>query len=487
MKNKIQLLFYGNSLKLKIFKGIFWSFLGTFISKGLMLIAFIIIARIISIEEYGQISIIRNTITTFAVFGVMSFGVTATKYLAIYKKNNLIRAERILTFTRGFVIVFSVLISTYIFIFSDYISENMLNNKLLSYDLKLSSFIIFFTSLNAYQNGLLAGLEEFKKISFINILNGLLTFPILIISAYYYQVHGIVIGLFIVSFSIWIMSAYYVKQSLIKNSLKYRFDSFYKEFKIIKDFTLPSFLSGLSIAPAILIVNSTLAHQENGYYQLGIFNAAYFLSIITSTLNGVIGQVVYPYAMQQFKKENKSFEYFNIISPWIIGIILNLPLIIFPEIVAIAFGSKYATVDFKHTIILVALFSIIIAHRQGIARNFAAANLMWWSVIGNIFWAIILISSTMFFVKMGSIGLGISFFIAYFLNTILFLPFYIKKELIDKRLLISKYALFIWINIFTSIFLYFYVQSLVLKLFIFLAIIGIISYLFLLLWREYND
>ena len=474
-----------NSLKSKIIKGVFWSFLGTIMSKGLMLVSFIIIARIVSVEEYGQISILRNTIISFSIFSVMSFGVTATKYLAIYKDNNLIRAERILTFTRGFVIVFSILISLYIFLFSSNISENILNDASLSFDLKLSSFVVFFTSLNAYQNGLLAGLEEFKKISFINITNGLLTFPILIILAYFYQVHGIVIGLLIVSFSIWIMSAYYVNKSLKKNLLKYRFSSFYKEFEIIRKFTLPSFVSGLSIAPAILMVNAILAQQENGYYQLGVFNAAYSFSVITSVLNGVIGQVIYPYAMQQFKKENTSFDYFNIISPWIIGIVLNLPLIIFPEIVATALGNKYDTIEFKNTIILVALFSILIAHRQGIARNFAAANLMWWSVVGNLFWAIILIVSAIFFVDFGSVGLGISFFIAYLLNTIVFLPFYIKQKLIDKRLLISKYSLSVWLIVSISIFSSFLI--IILKLFIFLIIMVIILYLFLLLWREYND
>jgi len=486
MINKIRSSFYGDSLQAKISKGIVWSFLGTFISKGLMLLAFIMIARIISVEEYGQVGIIRNTITTFAAFSVMSFGITATKYLAIYKKNNIIRAERILTFTRGFVVISSILIASLIFIFSDYIALKMLDDLSLSFDVKLSSATILFTALNGYQNGLLAGLERFREISFINILNGILTFPILITLAYYYKVDGIIIGLIIISFLTWIMSDYYVRQSLRKNSLKYRFDSFYKEFKIIKNFTLPSFLSGLSIAPAILITNLILAHQENGYYQLGIFNAAYFFSVITSTLNGVIGQVVYPYAMQQFEKENKRFEYFNIIIPWVIGIALNLPLILFPEIMAFFFGDKYNTADFKITIILVALFSIIIAHRQGISRNFAAANLMWWSVTGNIFWAIVLIICAIFLAEMGSIGLGISFFIAYLLNTIIFLPFYLKKKLIDKKLLISKYSLLIWIIIFMSIPIYFYIDSLVLKIFILINMIIILAYLFLLLWREFN-
>ena len=486
LSNHIRQTFIGNSLQAKISKGIAWSFFGTFISKGLMLVAFIFIARIISVEEYGQLGVIRNTIATFAAFSVMSFGVTATKYLAIYKDNELIRAERILTFTRGFVFISSLIISVFIFIFSDYIALTMLDDSSLSTVAKLSSFAIFFTALNGYQNGLLAGLERFKEISFINILNGILTFPILISLAYFWRVPGVVVGLIIISLLTWLLSAYYVQISMKENSLKYRFDNFLHEWETIKHFTLPSFLSGLSIAPAILMTNLILAHQENGYYQLGIFNAAYFFSVITSTLNGVIGQVVYPYAMQQFKKDNRKFEFFNIISPWIIGIILNLPLIVFPELVVLFLGSKYDNDDFKITVILVALFSIIIAHRQGIARNFAAANLMWWSVLGNAFWGTILILLTYKFSGFGAIGLALSFLFAYLINSIVFVPLYLRKGLLNKELLISPSLLIVWFFLLISPIIYIFIDNILLKISLIGIIFYIIGYLFLKLWRNYN-
>lgn len=487
MIKKIKSYLLEDSLQSKITKGILWSFLGTFISKGLMLLSFILVARFLSVEEYGQIGVLRNTITTFAAFSVMSFGVTATKYLAIYKDTSPIRAERILTFTRMFVFISSLLISILVFAFSDYITSTMLDKEALSFDVKITAFAIFFTALNGYQNGLLSGLEKFKELSYINIFNGLLSFPILISFTYFWKVNGVIIGITIISFLTWVMSAYYVNYSMKKHKLKYRFNDMWKEIEVVKDFSLPSFLSGLSIAPAILTTNLILAHQENGYYQLGIFNATYFFSIISKTLNGIVGQVIYPYSMQQFDKNNKKFEYFNIISPWVIGILLNLPLIVFPEILVMFFGSKYDTEDFKISVILVALFSIIIAHRQGISRNFAAANLMWWSVIGNLFWGLTLVIFTLYLSKYGSIGLAISFFIAYALNTLVFLPLYINKNLVDKKLLISIYSLLIWMLLFISSSLYFLVNNLIVKLCIFICIIFVCYYLFIMLWRKYND
>jgi O-antigen/teichoic acid export membrane protein len=271
-----------------------------------------------------------------------------------------------------------------------------------------------------------------------------------------------------------------------ESKIKYRFDGLLKELTVITRFTLPSFLSGLSITPPILIANMMLAHQNNGYYQLGVFNAAYFISIITSTLNGVIGQVLYPFAMQQFNKKNRKFEYFNIISPWVIGIVLNLPLIIFPEVIVMFFGDKYDSEDFRVSIMLIAMFSIIISHRQGIARNFAAANLMWWSVLSNTFWGIALITCIFQFLEYGSIGLAFSFLISYVLNSIVFVPLYLKKELIKKKLLISVPLFIIWVIIFTSPFIYFFIKESILKIGIIAIIIAVMNYLFLITWRNYN-
>lgn len=481
---KLQNLFSGDSLQAKISKGIVWSFLGTLISKGAMLLALVLVARFISVEEYGQVGVIRNAIGTFAAFSVMSFGVTATKYLAIYKDSDSVRAEKILTFTRSFVLASSIVISIGIYFFADLIALEMMNDETLAYYVQLSSAAIFFTALNGYQNGLLAGLEKFKEISMINIVNGLLTFPILIIAAYYWKVYGVVIGLMTISFLTWLMSDFYVRSAMKASSLNYRFRGISTELPTIVNFALPSFLSGISVAPAILMTNVILAHQPNGYYQLGIFNAAYFFSVITSTINGVIGQVLYPYAMQQFKKDNRKFEYFNIISPWIIGIVLNLPLIFFPDLMVIFFGSKYDTEDFKISVMLVALFSIIIAHRAGIARNFAAADLMWWSVFSNGFWGIALILLSYYFASYGAIGITTSFLLAYILNSLIFLPLYLNKGLVNKMLLISKPSLIAWFLLLLSPSVYYLSEYVFVKLVFLIIFFSIIFTSFLVLWEK---
>ena len=247
-----------SELQSKIIKGVIWSFIGTFISKGFVLLAFIAIARIISIEDYGKLGIIKSFIATFTLFSLGSFGVTATKYLAIYKDENKQKASEILSFTRISVLITALLIIAVILIFSSFISKTILGDSNLTLEVKISAIAIFFASLNGFQIGALSGLERFKQISIINVLNGLISLPILIFSAYYYSVLGVVIGLLIVNAILWLSSSIYLQKEIKKEKIFFHLKGLKENLKIIKDFSLPSFLSSLMISPVILICNSLL-------------------------------------------------------------------------------------------------------------------------------------------------------------------------------------------------------------------------------------
>lgn len=473
--NKVKLLLKDNTLQAKIAKGIAWSFLGTMISKVMMILVFLIIARIVTVEEYGELGILRNAILTFSMIALASFGITATRYISTYIEKDITKTNKILTLTRISVTILSFIISSLIFLFSNEISIHILNNKNLESYVEYISIAILFTSLNGYQNGVLAGLEKFKEISYINIINGLSSFPILLIAAYYWKVEGVILGLILTNFILWLSSFYYLNIALKKANLRADF-RFKEEFNSLVKFTLPSFISGLMLTPTFFIINSMLAHQESGYIQLGIFSAAFFFATLSRTLIQILGQVLYPYAMKEFGKDNKEFEYINNMLPWIVGIIINLPLIIFPEVFSMLFGEKYMNNDFYLSLIFIAMSNIIIAHRQGISRNFAAADLMWWSVLSNMFWSLATILFSYILIEKGSIGISLSLFLGYLVNSVIFIPLYMKKNLINKDLLFNINLLFIWLSLFLSISIYF-IDNYLIKILLFIIISLLITQL----------
>ncbi|WP_345992282.1 oligosaccharide flippase family protein [Chryseobacterium sp. Chry.R1] len=457
----------GSGNQEKIIKGVFWSFLGTLISKGFAFLALFLVARLLTVQDYGKLGLLQSYINTFTLFSLASFGVTATKYLAVYNNEDKKKASEIFSLTRIFVFGLSTLILILSYFFNDAICEYIVGDPKLKIEVLICSAAIYFSSLNGLQVGALAGLQNFKSISIVNIVNGVLSLPLIIASAYYYGIKGVVVSLAIVNFSIWICSAFLLKKELIKNQLYFTFKNLKQHFDTLYHFSLPSFLSSIMLAPVVLICNSFLIkYNTTGYYELGIYNAAFNFSQVGTILIGVMGQVFYPMAMQNFGKNNKKFNFFNINNSYIIGIIIFLPIISLPDLFASFYGVKYENQSMYYSVMYVGLSSIVIAQRQGIARNFAAGNFMWFSVFSNLVWAVSTIFSCYLLISKGSVGRSLAFFIGYITNTLLFIPFYINKKLIEKELLLSKEHLLLVLCIIASNLVFVFIDNIFLRIII---------------------
>ena len=448
MLNKLQKKFglslNDNSVKSKLFKGVFWAFFGTVISKGLLFLAFIIISHYLSTEDYGKLGVIRSTITTFALFSVASFGVTATKYLAIYLSEDKDKALRILSMTRVFVFILSFIISLFIFLFAEKIATIVLGDSSLKEAVIYSSVAVFFTAMNGLQTGILAGLEKFKYISAISISNGILSFIVLLFAVIYYGLFAGILALVLIQILLWLESLYYLNKSFKEEGLSFKLLSFNKEFVIIKEFTIPSFVAGIILPPVLYLCDLFIIKTPNGFSHLGIYKAAFNFSIITITLNGILGQVLYPFVMKNIKNGSRKLEFFNQVIPFLIAIFLNVPFILAPELFAKVFGKAYNTQEMYLAIIFVSLSTILIGQKQGISRNFASKNYMWWSFTGNFIWGLSALLLVYYFSGYGAVGISAGLFIAYFINTLVFLPFYINRGLIEKEDLFNKFSILIY-------------------------------------------
>ncbi|NOZ40854.1 MAG: oligosaccharide flippase family protein [Planctomycetes bacterium] len=72
---------------------------GAVISRGLMLVASILVARMLGKTVYGELGMIRSTVGMFGVFAGFGLGLTATKHVAEFRESDPERAGRIVGFT----------------------------------------------------------------------------------------------------------------------------------------------------------------------------------------------------------------------------------------------------------------------------------------------------------------------------------------------------------------------------------------------------
>jgi uncharacterized membrane protein YfcA len=90
------------------------------------------------------------------------------------------------------------------------------------------------------------------------------------------------------------------------------------------------------------------------------------------------------------------------------------------------------------------LYTAIIMYKQGLARVLAANNLMWWSVLSNAVWGVLLLFSFYWLRHFGALGLAASLLLAYIANALVFVPFYARRHLVPRDTLISLRAAVVW-------------------------------------------
>jgi hypothetical protein len=80
----------------RLSRGIFWSMAGSVISRGLMLCATVLVARMLGKTVYGELGMIQSTVGMFGVFAGFGLGLTATKHVAEFRQSDPERAGRII-------------------------------------------------------------------------------------------------------------------------------------------------------------------------------------------------------------------------------------------------------------------------------------------------------------------------------------------------------------------------------------------------------
>lgn len=428
----------------KISAGIFWTFFSTIVFRGLIFFTSIFIARLLRREGFGELGIIRSTIDMFVSFAGFGLGLTTTRFVAQYKLSDKVKAGRIIHLSSALSWIFGGLIGGLLFFFADYLAVHSLNAPYLAADLKLGAFALLFYSVNGAQNGTLSGFEAFKNIARMNMISGVINFFASIALVYYMGVKGAVIGLGLNALIITILGAIEVRKVARKFSININEPGSWSEYKVLTGFSLPAVLSNSLVLPVTWMCNAMLVKQPGGFRDLGVYNAGLSILLLVNVVNSMLGQVLLPYAVQNFSTKNKKFEALNNVMPWAIGIFISMPFMFIPEIGEMLFGKEFAGQALKSSIVIIMISTIIISHRQGIARNFAAGSYMWWGVLGNAFWGVAALITMYFLKDTGAEGRSAAFCVAYVLNTLVFIPFYLKKQLCDRDYIASLESNAIW-------------------------------------------
>lgn len=437
-----------------------WSFLGTFISRGLMFVTWVLVANILGKTINGEVGVLRSTINLFISFVGTGFGLTLTKYIVKYQNKSLEQTNKIISASIFYSIILGLVLSLLYYYFSPLIATELLKAPHLLFTIRISVILLFLSISNSVFLGFLQGFEKFKEISIINIIYGISLFVFVFFGAKTMGINGTFIGFILAMFISLFISLLYAYKTFKIEKLQFTFD-FKSELPVLYSFTIPAIFSGLTVVPFKWILDTLMVREENGYNEMGLFTALFLLHTLlimtANTLNAPLITI-----MSKEKKDN-AIEKLNLILPWSLAVLVSTPILLFPELLGLLFNQEYLQdKNFKWTIVLIIITTILVLYKNGMGRIMIVNNLMWFSFFSNLLWGLVLVSVFYFSPFKNAVSLSLAYAIAYFVNIILIIPVYVYKKIIPISIIASKESILIWI---------------LLSSLVYVSIIGIVMYL----------
>lgn len=413
-----------SSLSRRLFEGISWTLIGNVVGKFLQLLAFIFVARLVGKEEYGQISIIRSTLNMFLIFSSAGMGVTATRYIAMYRTSNPHRAYEIYRFTQKTVIWIGLIISVLVFLLSSYIAENQLNDLRLSDALKIGAVILFLMTLTSIQFGTLNGFEQFKKVGINSALNGVIQLISVVLGAYLWGINGVIIGLGITSLILVIQLWFSLKKDIsqIRTAEKNKDEEKFDSSSIFLKFSLPAVLQGLVVIPVLWWAKTYLIDNA-GYGEMATFDVAeqwyYVVLFVPNSLGTILLPLLtntnYNGSKEQYNKLLKVNMLINVGVTFIIAVSVAL----FSPLIYKFYGKEFT----EYQPLLILMITVVICAANNILGQIIISKGKMWIGFGvNALWALWLITFSVIFVgkyNMGALGLAYALLVSYTLHSIL--------------------------------------------------------------------
>lgn len=155
----------------RLFKDSFWTVTGNGVGFGLLFVSGIFIARFLGKEIYGEYGLIKTTMFYIASFASFGLQYTSTKYIAEYKQKD---PSQIISIAHDAIIITlytSTIMCMLLMLFAKPLS-NFINIPEMKIPFQILGCLIIFRGLISCQNGILAGLGEFKSIAYTNVISG---------------------------------------------------------------------------------------------------------------------------------------------------------------------------------------------------------------------------------------------------------------------------------------------------------------------------
>ena len=403
-----------NTLQGRLLGPFLWNSLGIIFSRGSLLIANIIIARVVGIADYGALTIIITTILSVGVFVDLGLSITGTKFISQYRTASPTKIGNLLFFLGLIVFCAGSIVGAGLFFNATLVAE-YLGAPHITKLIQMVSLIPLFMASSSLGSGLLAGLEQFKLLSFINILMGILNLLGMLVGAYLSGVSGVLCASLLLAVINMVLVIYTLKRSLAGYSVVVVPASLLRDFKKFINFNLPALMIGLTYGPTVWYCNSLLVKGENGFIDVAIVGASMHLYTIAIFLPSSLSSVVLPVSSNLATSSTNQAYRFMAIRSGVFAALLSLPAVVVISLFSPFFLGLYGN-EFVHgwpVLVITMITALFVSIQINIGNSLSAKGIIWSQFIFNSLQALIFVSLTILSISYGSYGFVLARGISY--------------------------------------------------------------------------
>lgn len=467
------------SVRKDLLHGVFWSAIEKYSGLIISLIVSSILARLISPEDFGIISIATVIINFLSLFTDLGIGP------AIIQNKNLTKKDLDSIFT--FTLLGGILLSILFFFSANFISK-FYNNQSLFLVIRLLSLQLLFAALNIVPHAEMAKHKEFKKIATRTLLLQIITGGISCVVAYNTKsLYSLLISPIVTVVGIFLYNMHFYPKS-IDWSLNF------KPLKKIYSFSLYQFLFGFVNYFSRNIDNLLIGKFFN-LSQLGFYDKAYRLMLLPlQNVSNVVNPVLQPILSEyQSNLVQLRMEYEKILK---LLVLISIPLSIFlyfsaPALIHLFYGKNWdESIPIFQIFTITLSFQMILSTSGAIYQSANATKLLFLNGILNTFITIVsFVIANLYFRTLVSvawawnISLCINFFTSYFIlfHKVLKFNIFPVLKLFVRPFILGVFQCFILYRI-----TYCYIGSVLSVIFLNFLIVAITSLVFIHLFKIYD-
>lgn len=431
-RERLHILIGDTPLKRRLVRAVSWSVLGTGAAQGLFLIASILTARWLGAEDFGRLGLIQFTLNTLVTFIAPSFGWSLMRLAATLRDHDM---ERLSVLSSAVMLVgaaVSLILAIGLAISAPWVCSYWFNDPATQVPLQIAALSVFANGVFTLQVSVLAGFEAFRESAMLNTLRGVLLATLMAGGAYWSGLGGAAWG-FIVSSYLSALAGVAVLGALLRErQAMIRWTSWRHGAKVLRDVSLPSFLSTVLSSLTMWAGSVLLARAPNGLAQVALFNAANHWKTVMLFLPTQISQSTAPILanlwsagelgrLRVLVRTNLLLNLATAGAPCLVIILAAAPILHLYQL-----GSATDALTLR----LLALSGVMTALCSVLGYTMIAMGRLWQGLLVNIVWAVLFLFVAMGLQSHGAAGLSIAYTVSYtvlFLISLLYVWFAIRK------------------------------------------------------------